>query len=168
MPKGSCPIIWPAFPLTKNRLRSSGKSGRNRVGMEVMDTIMVKAMRIILIAIMIVGFGGGGHCDRFSPNGGKPPCHKKLALTSDAGPLDSAPCRMAPCPRGKARGITAPQSPAPRAEKDRRGKSTASIPCAVAASGDIAPFLFPSSPGRYNALSPPAPPLILVKCSLLC
>ncbi len=133
-----------------------------------MDTIMVKAMRILLIAIMIVGFGGGGHCDSFSRDGGKPPCHPKIALTSDAGPLDAAPCRMAPCPPGKMRGIVAPQPPESRTEKDRHGKPTAFTPRAVAASGDIAPFVSPSSPGRCNAFAPPATPLILVKCSLLC
>lgn len=132
-----------------------------------MGIIMGKAMRIILIAIMVVGFGGG-HCDGFSPDDGKPPCHKKSALTADAGPLDAAPCRMAPCTPGNMRGIAAPQSPAPRTEKERRGKANAVISPAAAEGGGIAPFLFPTSPGRCNALPPPAPPLIMVKCSLLC
>ena len=133
-----------------------------------MDIIMVKAMRILLIAIMIVGFGGGGHCDSFSRDGGKPPCHQKIALTGDPGPLDAEPCRMAPCTPGKMRGIAAPQPSAPRTEKDRRGAPKTFILCAAAASGGIAPFLSPSSPGRCSALSPPAPPLFLVKCSLIC
>jgi hypothetical protein len=69
-----------------------------------MGIITGKAMRIILIAIMMIGFGGG-RCDGFSPDDGKPLCHKKSALTADAGPPDAAPCRMAPCTPGNMRGI---------------------------------------------------------------
>ena len=74
--------------MTKKDLRSGEKSGRSSPGKEVVDTIMVKAIHVILIAILIAGFCGGGHCDAFGGDG-KPPLPQEAALTADAGPLDA-------------------------------------------------------------------------------
>ena len=153
--------------MTKKDLHSGEKSGRSSPGKEVVDTIMVKAIHVILIAILIAGFCGGGHCDAFGGDG-KPPCHKKAALTADKGPLKPAPCGMATCAPGKLLVVMVPALSASRMETDRRDKPKVFTPSTVAASSDIALFLSPSSPDCCNALFPPDPPLFLENCSFLC
>jgi len=130
--------------------------------------MILKILQVSLCIALILSAGPGTVCIGLSPAAKGPFCLTHAVPDDVIGPMDRAPCRIAPCRSEKGPVFTVPDPASSRMERGNQGKSLKFGFCGASETNAVALHPFDRGAFSLNLFSTHAPPSFIIHCSFLC